>query len=402
MPDPGTLHLLNGARRPISIGETLSQRTQAWIRRHPIETFFLMAIAISFGTLFPAILIIPQEDTLGQILTFYLSRIGVFSPVLAGMFISRIIQPDRRQVSLARRLLVFLPVWFIAEIIQTSSLYLSATPGTSLILIIIISLPAALLPAFVISSAYSGSDGVKQMLATLVRPKGSIVYYLVALLTFPAIHIIGTGTTNVLNGNAFLPRITQGADLAFTIFITFFSVLLFSGGINEESGWRGFAQRRLQVKNSPLVANLILWFLMVIWHIPYDIVQYRHGGYLLVRIMLYPFITILFGWTYNRTKGSILAPAIFHASMNSMNPLVEIFPITTAGNVLLVGFAVAAIVSDRMWGKLPGNHPAVHRDGATGITHAVALPPIRKIKGKNSLDKASNALQDFRETVDPK
>jgi membrane protease YdiL (CAAX protease family) len=329
-----------------------------------------VGIVICFGTLFPVTLIIPQEDTLGQILGFYLSRIGVYSPVLAGMFIARIIQPDRQRVSWARRLLVFIPVWFIAEIVQTSSLWLSVTPGTSLTLLIILSLPAALLPAFVISSAYSGTDGVRQMLATLVRPKGNIVYYLIALLTFPVIQIVGTGITNALNSNAWLPRVTQGADLAFTLFITFFSVLLFSGGINEESGWRGFAQRRLQAKYSPLVANLILWLLMVVWHIPSDIVQYQHGGYILVRIVLYPFITILFGWIYNRTKGSILAPAIFHASMNSMNPLMGIFPITTASNVLLVGFAVTAVVSDRMWRKLTGNHPAVHWDGATSVSTA--------------------------------
>jgi len=199
------------------------------------------------------------------------------------------------------------------------------------------------------------------MLSTLVRPKGSIIYYLVALLTFPVIKIVGTGITNLLNGDAGLPQMRHGVDLAYTIFITFFSVLLFSGGINEESGWRGFAQNRLQAKYSPLVANLILWFLMVIWHIPNDIVQYRHGGYILVRIALYPFITILFGWIYNRTKGSILAPAIFHASMNSMNPLMDIFPITTAGNILLVGLAMVAVISDRMWRRLPADHPAVYR-----------------------------------------
>lgn len=348
----------------------MKQRINAWIRRYPIEAFFLLGIAICFLTLFPVVLIIPQNDTLGQILGFYLSRIGVYSPVLAGMFIARIIQPDRQRVSLARRLLVFLPVWFIAEIIQASSLRLSAAPEASTIAIAIFSLPAALLPAFVISSAYSGPDGVKQMLATLIRPKGNFVYYMIALLTFPVVVIVGTAVTNIQNGNAWFPQIGQGAEFSFTIFITFFSVLLFSGGLNEESGWRGFAQRRLQAKYSPLGANLILWFLMVIWHIPNDIVQYQQGGYMLVRIMLYPFITILFGWIYNRTKGSIWAPAIFHASMNSMNPLMEIFSMTTAGNVLLVGFAVAVIFSDRMWRKLPGNHPAVHQDGVTSVSTA--------------------------------
>jgi membrane protease YdiL (CAAX protease family) len=236
--------------------------------------------------------------------------------------------------------------------------------------LIVLSLPAALLPAFVITSAFSGAEGVKQMLATLIRPTGKIVYYLFALLTFPVIHIVGVGITNIMNGDAWFPQVSQGADLAFTIFITFFSVLLFSGGINEESGWRGFAQKRMQAQYSPLVANLILWFMMVIWHIPNDIVQYENGNYLLVRFGLGPFIAILFGWTYNRSKGSILVPAIFHASMNSINPLIGVFPMTTAGNILLVGLAIFAVVYDRMWRKLPGDHPAIYQDDETSVYDA--------------------------------
>jgi membrane protease YdiL (CAAX protease family) len=314
-----------------------------------------------------------QEDVPGQILFLFLGRIGTFSPVLAGMFVARIIQPGREKVSLTRRLSIFLPVWFIATIIHTANLNLNVEPGTPLIALLVVSLPVSLLPAFVISSAFSGADGVKKMLSTLVRPKGSIVYYLIALLTFPVIHTVGTGITNVLNGSALLHRMSQGADLAFTIFITFFSVLFFTGGLNEESGWRGFAQNRLQAKYSPLVACLILWLLMVIWHIPNDIVKYQLGDYLLMRIGLYPFITILFTWVYNRTNGSILAPAVFHASMNSINPLIEVFPITTAGNIFLVSFAIIVVVSDRMWRRLPEGHPAVYQDDATS---ACAASPV--------------------------
>ena len=343
----------------------MKQKIEEWIRGHPIEAFFLLGIAMSFVFLFPVFLIISQEDVLGQIMSLFLGRIGTFSPVLAGMFVARTIQPGRQRVSLTRRLSIFLPVWFIATIIHTANLNLNVEPSTPLIALLVVSLPVSLLPAFVITSAFSGADGVKKMLSTLVRPKGSIVYYLVALLTFPIIHIVGTGITNVLNGNAWLPRVSQGADLAFTTFITFFSVLFFTGGLNEESGWRGFAQKRLQAKYSPLVACLMLWLLMVIWHIPNDIVKYQLGDYLLMRIGLYPFITILFTWVYNRTNGSILAPAVFHASMNSINPLMGIFPITTAGNILLVSFAIIVVVSDRMWRRLPEGHPAVYQDDAT-------------------------------------
>jgi membrane protease YdiL (CAAX protease family) len=375
------LHLFRAAQlnpfgKTTPQGGAMDHRTTAWIKGHPIEAFFLLAVAIFFVAGFLVIFIIPQEGTLGQIVGLYLGRIGVYSPVLAGMFVSRVIRPARKRVTLARRLMVFLPVWFIAEIIHTASLNLGAQPGTSLVVLIVVSLPVALLPAFAISSAFSGTDGVKQMLSTLIRPRGSIVYYSVALLTFPVIHIVGAGTTNILNGEGWFPQVSQGADLALTVFITFFSVLLFSGGINEESGWRGFAQLRLQAKYSPLVANLILWFLMVIWHIPNDIVQYQDGGYLLVRFGLYPFITILLGWTYNRTKGSILAPAIFHASMNSMNPLTQVFPITTAGSILLVGFAVAVVIGDRMWRRLPEDHPAAYQDTATAAATVWSDQPL--------------------------
>ena len=354
----------------------MNQRTSEWIRGHPIEAFFLLGIAICYVTLFPAILIIPQETMLGQVIVLFLGRIGVYSPVLAGMFVSRVIRPARRRVSLSRRLLIFLPAWFIAVLIHTASLNLEAEAGTPLIALVVISLPVAILPALVVLSALSGTEGVKQMLSTLVKPKGSIAYYMAALLVFPATHILGTGITNLLNGDRWSPNVFQGSELAFTVFVTFFSVLLFSGGINEESGWRGFAQSRLQKEHSPLVANLVLWVLIVIWHIPNDILQYQYGGYLLVRIGLYPFITILFGWTYNRTKGSILAPAIFHASMNSMNPLSAAFPITTAGSLLLVGLAVAVVIVDRMWRRLPEDHPAVFQVAVTAAAAVSSDHPL--------------------------
>lgn len=69
----------------------------------------------------------------------------------------------------------------------------------------------------------------------------------------------------------------------------------------------------------------------------------------------------MFSWIYNRTNGSILPVAIFHASMNSMNPLMDIYPITKAGNIMLFGLAIIAPISDRIWQKLPKNHPAVYQ-----------------------------------------
>ena len=197
------------------------------------------------------------------------------------------------------------------------------------------------------------------MLESLTRPRGHFVYYFVAVLCFPAIHFAGMLVTNIQNGQSAFPTISIDGTVLLPVLTTFFSVMLFTGGLNEESGWRGFAQEHLQGRHSPLVANLILWMFLLVWHVPNDLLQYQHGGYLLIRLGMYPFITILFGWIYNRACGSILVPVLFHASMNSMNQLGDVLPMTTAGNVLLIVLALVVVLADRMWQKLPSAHPAV-------------------------------------------
>jgi len=45
--------------------------------------------------------------------------------------------------------------------------------------------------------------------------------------------------------------------------------------------------------------------------------------------------------------------------MNMMNPLMGVLPTTTVGTVLLVLFAMFAVIYDRMWRRLPVDNPAV-------------------------------------------
>jgi hypothetical protein len=49
--------------------------------------------------------------------------------------------------------------------------------------------------------------------------------------------------------------------------------------------------------------------------------------------------------------------------MNSMNTLQTAIPGTGAANILLVVFAVLAVLYDRMWKKLPTDYPAVYPAG---------------------------------------
>ena len=290
-------------------------------------------------------------------LEFYLGRIGVYGPVLAGILVTRAAAPDRgtpdrKRSSRAARWIAFFATWVVAWAIGCLYLHRAASGEIPSTVIAVLNVPAAMLPAFVLSCSFSKVSSLRNYLSTLVRPRGALLWYLVALLTFPAIHVLGNVLTRLVTGS---PAQVGGVgiDRIGLAVLEFLSVFFFSGGINEESGWRGFALPKLQALHSPLIANLILWFFWAAWHLPLDLVEYSREWHVINRLVLLPFITILFGWVYNRTQGSILAPALFHASMNSLNVLIDVLPVTTAGSALLITFGLLAIVSDRMWERLP-------------------------------------------------
>ena len=336
-----------------------------WMKTHPIVSFFILTLVFLYILLFPTFYLYQMglaDQPLLQVLMLYIPRLAVYSPVLSGMLVTRWTLPVRSPVSASKRWITFGIVWLVALFISALDLKQNnPDPNVGWVPMLILSIPIAILPAYVVASTFSRVSSLREYISTLVRPRGNLIWYLIALLTFPVLQIMGLAINQLLTGKPHLSNVRLSPEILVATLVTFVSVFFYSGGINEESGWRGFAQRRLQANYSPLVTNLLLWVFLVAWHIPNDMIQYQEGGYLLFRIGLYPFITILFGWIYNRTQGSILAPALFHASMNSMNTLQTSIPVTNTGSILLVLFAVFAIFYDRMWRKLPTDNPAIYQ-----------------------------------------
>jgi membrane protease YdiL (CAAX protease family) len=84
----------------------------------------------------------------------------------------------------------------------------------------------------------------------------------------------------------------------------------FDGPMLEELGWRGFAQPHLQQRYSPLTANLILAILVTLWHLR----LIPSGDYAWIYIPATMAVTIIYGWVYNATGGSVLLTLIMHAA----------------------------------------------------------------------------------------
>jgi membrane protease YdiL (CAAX protease family) len=335
------------------------QNLTAWVRRHQIISFFALVYVISFGIGISGALLFRGDHAVQRTLQFFMVRLLLYGPALAGMVVARAADKGERAGSRGRRWAAFGISWAAATCVSVIYLMRTSGDGAGPSSFILISCLGALFPAFVISGAFSRISSVRAYLSTLVRPRGSIVWYLVALFAFPCIHLLGNLITRLAGLEGPGPAESMSLGLFSLALITFIHVLFYTGGINEESGWRGFALPRLQAHLCPLAACLVVWGFHMLWELPFDTVFSGTPWPWMSRLVWMPSWSILFVWVYNRTRGSILAPVLFHASMNTMNPLMRVLPASDAGTFVLVGLAAFAVAYDRMWERLPQDSRAV-------------------------------------------
>ena len=324
-----------------------------WIRQHPVAAFFFFAYAFTWPVLLLFFFVFPTN----QYLEFF-GQWALFSPALAAMLISSIEEPHPKLAGSRSRWIAFLVSWLISAVIMVMYgliIYkmdpLAAGIGYGIL---------ALFPAWVLSSGYARTPGIRKQFTTLLRPRGAAVWYLVIFLIFPGIPFLSMGITRLLGGEAefYLAGMTFG-NAAVYLLLTFLYGFLMTGGINEESGWRGFALPRLQARYPVIVSAGIVWIFWAAWHLPIDIGRGMPVSFILLnRLFLNLLFSILMAWLYNHTKGSILAPVLFHTAMNGLG---DLFSTNAVSMVLLSLVTVLTIVYDRMWKKLPKGNQAAYR-----------------------------------------
>jgi membrane protease YdiL (CAAX protease family) len=180
---------------------------------------------------------------------------------------------------------------------------------------IILTLPIALLSAgpllaaLVVSALLGGKTAVLALLRQFTVWRVELRWYLIALLLPLMIHLTAV-YLNVLMGAPAPTAASFGTGSALLGAFALRLVNPWDGPMLEELGWRGFALPRLQQRYSPLTANLILGVLVVIWHFQYI----PSGNYAWIYIPGTLAATLLFGWVYNATGGSVLLTLLMHVT----------------------------------------------------------------------------------------
>lgn len=330
-----------------------------WIRRHQIIAFFAITFAITWGLGFSYVALYK-----GKFLLAPLAFIATCGPALAGIIISAICNTQSREGGKRTYWIAFLIAWVVSSLVCLAhNTIINHAPLTPIIVIftIITVIPVA----FVISMAYTRIPAVKNYMASLLRLRGVWGWALLALLWTPPLILISIFINDQRLGLLIaihrLPA--TGLVLIGLVVVKFLYQLFFFNATGEEAGWRGFALPRLQACTSPLIACLVLNVFWPLWHFflwmaegkPVYSPEYWGQTYL-----THLSATVVIGWFYNRSKGSILVAGIAHAAANTA------FAFFTNLDWAIYNWtaAVAALVLilvDRMWKKLPSDHPAVYQ-----------------------------------------
>ena len=194
-----------------------------------------------------------------------------------------------------------------------------------------LSVYAPAIAAFIVVFYKGGAKGFRRYLSRLLIWRCSWAWYAFLIIGIPLIFFIGSA----LKGNLFLE------PFPFSSFQSLIMALVFAAikGPVEEFGWRGLALPLLQRKFAPIWAGLILGIIWGFWHLPAFLLSgtpqsaWSFTPFFVGSIALCVIVTALF----NKSRGSILLPALFHFQVN--NP---IWPDAQPNDTLV--FAAAAII----------------------------------------------------------
>jgi len=185
--------------------------------------------------------------------------------------------------------------------------------------------------AFVMTSLESGRSGRRQLLRRYIQWRAGLQWYLVVLLGYPVVLVIGA---SLVLGATPVDALLQKWPLLLTSYLP--AVL---GGLiitlGEEPGWRGFALPRLQQQHNPVFASIILGVLHAFWHLPAFFIPFLglgsfSGLRLAVLVVGGTANTVLWTWVFNSTKGSLLIAMLVHSASDAAVKFVFITLIASA------------------------------------------------------------------------
>jgi membrane protease YdiL (CAAX protease family) len=224
----------------------------------------------------------------------------------------------------------------------------------------ILSIFGLALPAFLVTAATDGKEGVRELLGRIFRWRVGVHWYLIALFGLLLATLLGAIP---FFGLGPIEELAQKWELLFTLYLWggLWGILVPFVLVNlwEETGWTGFMQHTLQERHGPLLASLIVAPFFALIHFPPLFVSGWLGDkdpslgdfpsalfQIGITAIFAVFIRVLIMWLYNGSGRSVLIVALFHSSFNAISGSENVTPILIPGTAAsLIPIAAVAIIA---------------------------------------------------------
>jgi len=179
--------------------------------------------------------------------------------------------------------------------------------------------------AIALTILVTGKAGLRQLFSRLKIWKVDAKWWFAIIFIYPVLLVVSGLIYNAFNA----PSAINLLPISLGVLIPNIIFLLIAA-LGEEVGWRGVALPSLQRRFTPFVSSLILGLLSATWHLPFWILigtlsQFGWAYFIMNFLFIVP-TTFFITWIFNRTRGSLLLPVVFHVVFNVVN--VAIFPVT--------------------------------------------------------------------------
>jgi uncharacterized protein len=191
-----------------------------------------------------------------------------------------------------------------------------------------------------------GRAGLSEFRSRLLKWRVGARWYVVALLTAP-LSVTAAVLALSLSSSEFVPSILTTSDKTSLLLIGIFAGLMV--GIFEELGWTGFAIPRMKLRYGILGTGLIVGVLWGAWHFPpFFWGSGAASGTLPLALFLpvllftwLPAYRVLMVWVYDRTE-SLLVAMLMHVSLVASN--VILVPLATGVALVTYDLVWAAVL----------------------------------------------------------
>ena len=230
------------------------------------------------------------------------------------------------------------------------------SPGLNVALMIVAGFGPSLAGIAVVAF-FSSPAGLRDWAGRCLNWRVGWRWFVLAFLAPPAVMVCALGLHAALGGE--LPAWPASGHIPLAV-ANFGFVLLIGGPLGEEFGWRGYLMPAITAHLNWRAASLVIGVVWGVWHLPLFFMAETAQSQMAIPVFMLNILagSVLFGWLFERTPGSVFPALVLHTSLNAWAGMLAIVPTAATGRPYALATALLVLVAVALL-LAPGRRPPI-------------------------------------------